>query len=169
MVSCQALRQRRSSIFYLCVVNWSRHRERGAWAGAAPAVAPAVPSRDVSAVPLLCAALHSSHPAHSPTAGPQARAALCTTAAGTYYGGRQVRDKVKQYLETDTGIPHGARANTPPARRLEVRPSAPLRLGGVNRRDGPADLRFAAWRRHAGGCHAWLYLPAFPLAASAHC
>ncbi|KAL4429383.1 hypothetical protein ABPG77_005157 [Micractinium sp. CCAP 211/92] len=38
---------------------------------------------------------------------------------GTYYGGRQVRDKVKQYLETDTGIQHGARANTPPARRLE--------------------------------------------------
>ncbi|KAL4458611.1 hypothetical protein ABPG75_013476 [Micractinium tetrahymenae] len=38
---------------------------------------------------------------------------------GTYYGGRQVRDKVKQYLEADTSIPHGGRANTPASRRLE--------------------------------------------------
>lgn len=46
--------------------------------------------------------------------------------AGTYYGGRQVRDKVKQYLEADTGIPHGVRANTPAARRLEVGASQAL-------------------------------------------
>ncbi len=51
----------------------------------------------------------------------QAAPVPLASSAGTYYGGRQVRDKVKQYLETDTGIQHGARANTPPARRLEVR------------------------------------------------
>ncbi len=39
--------------------------------------------------------------------------------AGTYYGGRQVRDQVKQYLEQDTGI--SARLGTPAARRMEVR------------------------------------------------
>lgn len=45
--------------------------------------------------------------------------------AGTYYGGRQVRDQVKQYLEQDTGIlaRMGIGSN---ARRSEVRSAVRL-------------------------------------------
>lgn len=62
--------------------------------------------------PAMPSALTTKFCAHVPFLPPT----IPRLPAGTYYGGRQVRDQVKQYLEQDTGIPRG------PARRMEVRP-----------------------------------------------